>query len=64
MTVRADQLHQDYEPAHSTALVQAFLSAPYNTDLAPCDSGFPKAKSAFEEEEIFDCDCSAYVHLR
>jgi len=55
MTERADQLHHDNAPAHSAALVQAFLgkashhpglSAPlYSPDLAPCDSWlFPELK--------------------
>jgi hypothetical protein len=45
MTERADQLHHDNMPAHSTAIVQAFLLAknhiiqvcqpPYSPDLAP-----------------------------
>jgi hypothetical protein len=55
MTERADQLHHDDAPAHSTALVQAFygkshhpgLSAPsYSQDLTHCDFWvFPKLKS-------------------
>jgi hypothetical protein len=54
MTKRADQLHHDNAPAHSTALVQAFLAKhiiqvcqpPYSPDLAPCDFWlFPKLKS-------------------
>jgi hypothetical protein len=46
-TERADQIHHDNAPAHSTALVQAFFGAkhhitqvhqhPYNQDLTPCD---------------------------
>jgi len=55
MTKRADQLHHDIAPAHSPALVQAFLAKhhvtqvcqpPYSPDLAPCDFWlFPKLKS-------------------
>jgi len=55
MTERADHLHHDNVPVHSTALVQAFLAKyritlvcqpPYSTDLAPCDFWlFPKLKS-------------------
>jgi len=54
MTERADQLHHDNAPAHSTALVQAFLAKhhitqvsqpPYSPHLAPCDFWFfPKLK--------------------
>jgi transposase len=62
MTERADQLHHDNAPAHSAALVQAFLTKyhiiqvcqpPYSPDLAVCDFWlFSKAKMAFEKEEI------------
>jgi hypothetical protein len=55
MSERADMLHHDNAPAHSTALVQAFLtkhhinqvSQPsYSPDLAPWDFWlFPKLKS-------------------
>jgi hypothetical protein len=55
MTERADKLHHDNAPAHSTALVQAFWAKdhitqvcqpPYSPDLAPCDFWFfPKLKS-------------------
>ena len=46
LTERADMLHHDNAPAHSTALMQAFfgkashhpgLSDPYSPDLVPCD---------------------------
>jgi hypothetical protein len=46
VTERADQLHRDKAPAHSTALVQAFMAKyhvtqvcqhPYSPDVAPCD---------------------------
>jgi histone-lysine N-methyltransferase SETMAR len=46
MTEQADQLHHDNAPAHSTALMQAFLAKhhitqvcqyPYSPDLSPCD---------------------------
>ena len=60
MTERADQLHHDNPPAHSTALVQGFFLAkhhinqvcqlPYSPDLAPCDFWlFPKLKSSLIE---------------
>jgi hypothetical protein len=54
MTEQADQLHNDNAPAHSTAIVQAFLAKrhftqvcqpSYSLDLAPCDFWFvPKLK--------------------
>ena len=54
ITERADQLHYDNAPVHSTALVQAFLARhhitqvcqpPYSTDLVPSDFWFfPKLK--------------------
>jgi hypothetical protein len=55
MTEQADQLHHDNAPAHSTALVQAFVAKhhitqvcqlPNGLDLVPCDFWlFPKLKS-------------------
>jgi transposase len=56
MTERADQLHHDNAPAHSTALVQAFMAKhrhitqvyqpPHSPDMAPFDFRlFPKLKS-------------------
>jgi len=58
MTERDDQLHHDDAPAHSTALVQAFLvkyhitqvcQPPYNQDLAPYDFWLsPKLNSALK----------------
>jgi hypothetical protein len=56
MTKRADPLHHNIAPAHSTALVRAFLAKhhitqvcqhPYSTDLA-----FHKAKIAVEREDL------------
>jgi hypothetical protein len=56
VTKRADQLHHNIAPAHSTALVRAFLAKhhitqvcqhPYSTDLA-----FRKAKIAVEREDL------------
>jgi hypothetical protein len=65
-TKRADQLHHDNVPVHSTALVQALLAKhritqvcqpSYSPDLAPCDFWlFPKLKIAVEREEICECD--------
>jgi hypothetical protein len=57
MTERADRLHHDSAPAHSTAVMQAFFfwakhhiiqgcQPPYSPDMAPCDFWlFPKLKS-------------------
>jgi hypothetical protein len=58
MTERADQLHHDNAPAHSTALAQGIFffvakhhitqvcQPPYSLDLAPCGFWlFPKLKS-------------------
>jgi hypothetical protein len=55
MTERADQLHYDNAPAHSTVLVQDFLAkrhitqvchSPYSPDLALCGFWlFPNLKS-------------------
>jgi hypothetical protein len=67
MTGRADNIHQDYAPAHSTALVQDFffgkasrhpgLSAalkPIFGSLRLLDVA--KAKIAVENEAIGECD--------
>jgi len=66
MTERADQLHHDNAPGHSTALMQVFFGKasfwPGLSDtLQPrFDSlrllTFPKAKLAFESLEICECD--------
>ena len=66
MTERADQLHHDNTSAHSTSLVQAFLgkasrhpdlSAPLQTRFGSLRLlAFPKAKIAFEMEEICESD--------
>jgi hypothetical protein len=66
MTELAYQLHHDNAPAHSTALLQAFLRKhyitqvrhpPYTPDLAHCDFWrFPKAKIALEREDICERD--------
>jgi transposase len=68
MTKQADQLHHDNAPAHSTALIQAFLAkhhitkvcqAPYTPDLAPCNSWlFPKAKITIAKEI---CECNSHT---
>jgi hypothetical protein len=66
MTERADQLYHDNAPAHSTAVVQAFLSKHHIIQV--CQHllqprfgslqllAFPKAKIAIEREEICECD--------
>ena len=66
VTERADRLHHDNAPAHSTALVQAFfgktshhsgLSAPLQ--LRFCSLRllvFPKAKTGIESKEMCECD--------
>jgi hypothetical protein len=67
MTERADQLHHDNAPAHSTALVQAFfwhrtshhpgLSAPLQPSFGSLRLlAFPRAKIADERQEICECD--------
>jgi len=67
MTERADQLHHDNAPAHSTALVQAFffgkashhpgLSAPLLPRYGSLQLlASPKAKIAIEREVICECD--------
>jgi len=52
MTKRADQLHHDNAPAHSTALVQAFLAKNHITQVCqppttqiwlPATSGFSQS---------------------
>jgi len=65
VTKRADQLHHDAVPAHSTAPVQAFLAKHHHPGLsAPLQPrfaslrlpAFPKANIAVESEEICECD--------
>jgi hypothetical protein len=66
MTERADQLHHDNTPVHSTALVQASLANHHITQLCqpPLQPrfgslrllAFPKAKIAFQSEEIYESD--------
>jgi transposase len=71
MTERADQVHHDNAPAHSTALMHAFLAKhhitqvcqpPYSPNLAPCNFWlFPKIKSPLKGRRFFECD-SHTVH--
>jgi hypothetical protein len=71
MTERADQLHHDNAPAHSTALVQAFLAKhhitqvcqpPYSPDLAPCNFWlFPKLKSPFKVRRFVNATVTQYT---
>ena len=66
VTKRADQLHHDNAPAHSTALMQAFLAktSHYPVVLAPVHPrfgslqllAFPRAKITVEKEEICEFD--------
>jgi len=67
MTERADHLHHDNAPAHSTALMQAFFLAKHHIKqvcrppLQPRlgslrGMAFPKTKIAVEREEICDRD--------
>jgi len=66
MAEQADHLHHDNAPAHSTALVQAFLAKHHITQVCqpPLQPrfgslrllDFPKAKIAVEREEICECD--------
>jgi len=66
MTERADQLHHNNAPVHSTALIQAFLAKHYITQVCqpPLQPrfgslrllAFPRAKIAVEGGEICECD--------
>ena len=66
MTERADQLHHNNAPAHSTALVYAFfgkashhsgLSGPLQPRFGSLrHPAFLKLKIAVEREEICECD--------
>ena len=65
-TERANELHNDNAPAHSTALVQAFFGkashlSGLSASLQPRFGSlrllvFPKAKVDFESEEICEFD--------
>jgi transposase len=71
MTERANQLHHDNAPAHSTALVQAFLAnyhitqvcqPPYSPDLAPSDFWlFPKLKSPLKGRRFVNATVTQYT---
>jgi hypothetical protein len=71
MTERADQLHHDNVPAHSTALVQAFLAKhhinqvgqpPYSPDLALCDFWFfPKLNSLLKVRRFVNVKVTQYT---
>jgi hypothetical protein len=72
MTEQAEQLHHNNAPAHSTALVQAFLakhhitqvSQPsYNSDLAPHDFWlFPKLKSPLKGWRSVNATVTQYTN--
>ena len=74
MTKRADQLHHDNAPAHSTALVQLFFSqslasprsiSPPTSQIWPLRIlAFLKAKIAVEREEICECDVHTVHKVR
>jgi len=71
MTERADQLHHDNVPAHSAALMHAFLGKrhiaqvcqpPYSPDLAPCDFWlFPKLKSPLKVRRFVNAMVTQYT---
>jgi hypothetical protein len=71
MTERADQLHHDNAPVHSTAIVKASwqsiisprsVSLPYIPDLAPCDLRlFSKLKSALEVRKFVNATVTQYT---
>jgi transposase len=73
MTERADQLHHDNVPAHSTALMQAFLAKhhitqvcqpPYSPDLAPCNFWlFAKLKSLLKGRRFVNATVTQYTSL-
>jgi hypothetical protein len=65
VTERTEQLHHDNAPAHSAALVKAFLAKHHITQVCPPLQPrfgslrlmtFPKTKIAVEREEICECD--------
>jgi transposase len=71
MTERADHLHHDNAPAHSTGLVQAFLAKrhitqvcwpPNSPDLAPYDFWlFPKLKSPLKGRRFVNATVTQYT---
>ena len=71
MTEWADQLHHDNVPAHSTALMQAFLAKhritqicqhPYSPDLAPCHFWFfSKLKSPLKVRRFVNAMVTPYT---
>jgi len=67
MTERADELHHDNAPAHSTDFVQAFLAKHHITqvfqpDLAPCDFWlFPKLKSPLKGRTFVNATVTQYT---
>jgi len=68
---RVDQFHHDNAPAHSTALVQAFLAKhhithvcqpPYNPFLAPSDFWlFPKLKSPLKWRRLVNATVTQFT---
>jgi hypothetical protein len=72
MTERAYELHRDEAPAHSMALMQAFLAKHHITQVCPPLQprfgsqqllAFPKAEIAIGREEICECDSQTVPKL-
>jgi hypothetical protein len=71
MTEQADQLHHNNAPAHSAALVQAFLAKhhitqvcqpPYIPDLAPCNFWhFPELKLPLKGRRFVNVTVTHYT---
>jgi len=73
MAERADQLHHNNAPGHSTALLQAYFflakhhitqacQPPYSPDLAPCDFWlFPNVKSSLKGRRILNVAVTQYT---
>jgi hypothetical protein len=71
LTERADQIHHDNAPAHSTALVQAFLTKhhiiqvchiPYSRDLSAYGLWlFPKLKSLWKMRRFLNAKVTSSV---
>jgi hypothetical protein len=60
MTEQAGKIHHDNAPAHSTALVQAFLAKHHITQL--CDFWFfPKLKSPLKVRKFVNVKVTQYT---
>jgi hypothetical protein len=73
MTERADQLHQNNAPGHSTALTLGFFlekhhfaqiyQTPYSPDLTPCDFWlFPKLNSPLKGWRFVNATVAQYTN--